>query len=120
MDEHHEAEEKWYFPEIERITGVEDMMAGMVTQHKDFMPGLEELTKYVIETTVEMYDGRELRRIVHDFGAILTKHLTEEVDVLAALDVYDGPSLKKAYTEFDKNLKRGDKVCYFLILLYCQ
>ncbi|KUJ22653.1 uncharacterized protein LY89DRAFT_680770 [Mollisia scopiformis] len=117
LEEHHEAEEKWYFPDIERITGVEDLMAGMVTQHKDFMPGLEELTKYVNETTVEAYDGRELRRIVDDFGAILTKHLTEEVEVLAALEVHDGPALKHAYLEFDKELRKGDKSVLFPMVL---
>ncbi|KAE8448339.1 hypothetical protein EG329_009583 [Mollisiaceae sp. DMI_Dod_QoI] len=117
LEEHHEAEEQWFFPDIERITGVEDMMAGMVTQHKDFMPGLEELTKYVNETSIDGYDGKELQRIVNDFGAVLTKHLTEEVDVLSALEVHDGPALKKAYMEFDHKLRGGDKSVLFPIVL---
>ncbi|CZR51055.1 uncharacterized protein PAC_00930 [Phialocephala subalpina] len=117
LEEHHEAEEKWFFPDIERIAGVEDLMAGMVTQHRDFMPGLEELTKFVNGTKVEEYDGRELRRIVDDFGAILTKHLTEEVEVLKKLVIHDGPALKKAYLEFDDKLRGGDKSVLYPIVL---
>lgn len=88
-------------------------MAGMVTQHRDFMPGLEELTRFVNETKVEDYDGKELRRIVDAFGAILTKHLTEEVELLEKLVIHDGPALKKAYLEFDDKLRGGDKVNSF-------
>jgi hypothetical protein len=51
-----------------------------------------------------------LREIVDRFGGKLTQHLTEEIQTLLELKVYDGPALKNACVEFDLEMRKGDKV----------
>lgn len=109
--EHHDAEEEFYFPEVERLTGVKGLMEANVAQHHAFMPGLEAFTKFAVETSVEEYDGMKLRAIVDSFGETLTKHLTDEIETLLELKAYDGAVMKKVYEEFDLKLRAGDKVC---------
>lgn len=116
--EHHDAEEEFYFPEVERLTGMKGLMAANVAQHHAFMPGLEAFSKYAMETSVEEYDGLKLRAIVDSFGEILTKHLTDEIDTLLELKAYDGAVMKKLYDEFDLKLRAGDKVS--LVFRYCM
>ncbi|KAL2072668.1 hypothetical protein VTL71DRAFT_12011 [Oculimacula yallundae] len=117
IHEHHDAEEEFYFPEVERLTGVKGLMATNVAQHHAFMPGLEAFGKYATETSVEEYDGLKMRAIVDSFGGILSKHLSEEIQTLLELDAYDGAVMKKLYDEFDLKLRAGDKSILFPIVL---
>ena len=100
-----------FFPDIEAISGVEGLMAQNVQQHHAFEVGLKNLEDYASKTSVGEYDGQKLRSIIDGFGGILTKHLTEEIQTLLALKIYDGPALKKAYLKWDHEMKQGDKVC---------
>ncbi|KAH6709126.1 hypothetical protein DL95DRAFT_435627 [Leptodontidium sp. 2 PMI_412] len=119
--EHHDAEEEFYFPEVERLTGMKGLMAANVAQHHAFMPGLEAFSKYAMETSVEEYDGLKLRAIVDSFGEILTKHLTDEIDTLLELKAYDGAVMKKLYDEFDLKLRAGDKsILYPMVFGNCD
>lgn len=111
--EHHDAEEEFYFPEVERLTGVKGLMEANVEQHHAFMPGLEAFSRFAMETSIEEYDGVKLRAIVDSFGETLTKHLTDEIGTLLELKAYDGAVMKKVYEEFDLKLRAGDKVCCF-------
>ncbi|KAG4424775.1 hypothetical protein IFR04_002123 [Cadophora malorum] len=115
--EHHDAEEEFYFPEVERLTGVKGLMEANVAQHHAFMPGLEAFTKFAVETSVEEYDGMKLRAIVDSFGETLTKHLTDEIETLLELKAYDGAVMKKVYEEFDLKLRAGDKSVLFPMVL---
>jgi hemerythrin-like domain-containing protein len=110
IKEHHDVEEKMFFPDVERITGVKGLMKQNIEQHEAFFPGLEELGKYARETTVKQYNGLELREIIERFGHILTIHLSDEIQTLLNLKSFDGPTLKKAYLEFDLELRKGDSV----------
>ena len=110
IHEHHEGEENFFFPQVEKITGVEGLMEVNVEQHQAFMGGLEEFQMFVKETDVEDFDGREMRRIIEAFGGKLTKHLTEEIETLLGLNIYDGAALRKAYMVFDLEMRKGDKV----------
>lgn len=110
IHEHHDGEENFFFPEVEKITGVKGLMEVNIAQHQAFMTGLEELHKYAEETTAQTYDGMKLRTIIEGFGGKLTKHLTEEIQTLLDLKVYDVPAIKKAYVKFDAEMRKGDKV----------
>jgi len=110
IDEHHEGEETIFFPQVEIVTGVEGLMAKNVAQHHAFLPGLQKLKKYTSETKAGNYTGEELRRVVDEFGAMLTRHLTEEIATLLDLEAYDAKALKVAYVEFDEAMRQGEKV----------
>ncbi|KAE9381189.1 hypothetical protein N431DRAFT_392151 [Stipitochalara longipes BDJ] len=117
IHEHHEGEETFFFPSVEKITGVKGLMEVNVEQHHAFMGGLDEFHKYTKETGVENFDGKEMRKIIEGFGGKLTKHLTEEIETLLGLKIYDGPALRKAYMVFDLEMRKGDKSILFPIVL---
>jgi hemerythrin-like domain-containing protein len=110
IHEHHDAEETFLFPDIERVSGVKGLMESNIAQHDAFMPGLEELGTYASETTPENYDSLKLRRIIDHFGLTLTTHLSDEIKTLLDLNIFDGPALKKEYLKFDEELRKGDSV----------
>jgi hypothetical protein len=116
IHEHHEAEERLLFPEMERITKVQGLMEKNVVQHHVFMPGLEELERYCVGRSPEVYNGRELQRITDGFGSQLSQHLTEEIGTLQGLEIYDAVALKEAFMKFDAELRKGDKVTFACIL----
>ena len=108
---HHQLEETFFFPELEKITGVKGLMDGNVQQHKDFEQGLERFREYVFKTNANVYDGVALKTILDDFGPILQKHLHEEIDTLLDLAPYDSQKLsdlweraaKMAHESHDKH-----------------
>jgi hemerythrin-like domain-containing protein len=110
IHEHHEGEEKFFFPQAEEITGVKGLMDVNVGQHHAFMGGLEKFQRFAKETKVQRYDGSEMRRIIEGFGGELTKHLTEEIDTLLGLKKYDTVALRKAFVVFDLEMRKGEKV----------
>jgi hemerythrin-like domain-containing protein len=113
IHEHHDVEEQFLFPDVERITGVKGLMERNVLQHQAFMPGLEEFQRYAEETTSDLYNGEELQKIIDKFGSKLTQHLTEEIETLLGLEIYNGPVLKDAYVKFDLEFRKGNKVSFF-------
>lgn len=115
IHEHHKAEEDLFFPKVEAITGVKGLMETNVAQHNAFEPGLLGFESWVEACKVEDYDGLELRRIIDSFGGTLTQHLTDEIQTLLELKIYDGPALKKVYDDFDLELRKGDKVSFSLV-----
>jgi hemerythrin-like domain-containing protein len=119
IHEHHDGEESFLFPNVEKITGVKGLMEVNVSQHHAFMDGLEELQRYVKKTKVDGYDGMKLRGVIDGFGGKLAAHLSEEIETLLGLKVYDGRALRKAFMEFDAEMRKGDKVSgFFASLLY--
>ena len=110
LHEHHEAEEQFLFPEIERITEVKGLMQANIAQHDAFTPGLKAFHLYTKETSPQLYDGQKLRGIIDSFGPTLTQHLAEEVETLKGLEKYNGTVLKEAFLKFDAELRKGDKV----------
>jgi hemerythrin-like domain-containing protein len=111
IEEHHEGEETFFFPQIETATGVKGLMATNVAQHHSFTSGLEQMEKYVKETAVGDYDGLKLRGIIEGFGHKLTKHLSDEIQTLLGLDKFDGKKMREIYNVFDLEMRKGDKVC---------
>ncbi|KAK0264328.1 hypothetical protein LTS09_001806 [Friedmanniomyces endolithicus] len=118
MHHHHEAEEQDFFPNIERISGVDGLMSRNVEQHRAFTPGFDEFQTYAKTCAVKDYDGQKIRSLVESFAEPLTKHLHEEIDTLRALDEYDSESVRQAYQRLEKTLMATDNVrSYCPILL---
>jgi hypothetical protein len=101
---------------IEKYIGIPGFMETNVEQHRAFGPGVGEYDDYVkaCQEGKETFDGERVRRIIDGFGAILTQHLTEEVDTMLGLEEYNEKidwvtfnkvTLKKAVDE-------GDKFCF--------
>jgi hemerythrin-like domain-containing protein len=110
IHEHHDKEEEILFPMFERISGVKGLMEQNVAQHDAFVPGLEELGRYAKETPAKDYDAQKLREIIDRFGPALTTHLTEEIDTLMDMKKYDTVAIMKGYSEFEEELRKGEKV----------
>ena len=110
MHHHHDMEEQGFFPSIERLSGVEGLMAQNYEQHKAFTPGFEDFDKYVRSTNPSEYDGMMVRQLVEAFAEPLTKHLHEEIDTLRALNKYDSKEVREAYKRFEKSMMSTDNV----------
>lgn len=107
---HHDAEEEIFFPSIERISGVEGLMARNIEQHRAFTPGFEEFYEYSRTCRLEDYEGQKLKSLVEGFAEPLTQHLRDEIETLRALDKYDSRPIRQAYTRFEKVLMATDNV----------
>lgn len=112
MHHHHSMEEELFFPAIEVYTGEKGIMEINVNQHAAFEAGVERFRVYVFETTPETYDGKKLKEIIDGFGPVLTKHLTEEIGSLLALDKFGGDKLDKTHRDLDAKIRASitDKV----------
>lgn len=110
---HHSMEEQFFFPSIEKYTGVKDIMETNVNQHAAFAAGIERFRVYVFETIPETYDGKRVKEIIDSFGPVLRIHLTEEIDSLLAMERYGGDNLEKSYRELDAQIfaSMTDRVC---------
>jgi hemerythrin-like domain-containing protein len=90
VHEHHEGEESFVFPEIEKKAGALGIMDINIEQHQEFQPGMKAFEKYA----QDVVDGREpyvwakLRQIIDGFMPILQAHLYAEINVLLDLEQY--------------------------------
>lgn len=91
IHEHHDLEETYVFPTIERLTGVEGIMAANVQQHVAFHDGLAKYEGYLesVAEGKEKYDGEKFRGIIDSFGELLGQHLNDEIPTLRGLHQYD-------------------------------
>lgn len=121
IHEHHDAEEEMFFPDIERITGVKGWGEGNIAQHRKFDAGLKNLEGFVtgmLNGSSEgrgdggVWDGKQMRTLIDSFASDLATHLKDEIQTLLALKKYDSATLRKAWDEFDLELRKGDKVVF--------
>lgn len=110
MHHHHDMEEENFFPAIEKLTGVEGLMASNVEQHRAFTPGFEVFHTYVQTCEPKDYDGVKLRSLVEGFAEPLTTHLSDEINTLRELHEYDSERVRSAYKDFEKLLMNTDNV----------
>lgn len=87
---HHDGEEAFFFPEIERITGEKGIMDVNVEQHKSFHDGFEEWGKWIqsIDAKKDTFDGAKCISLMDTFLPPLAEHLRAEIPTLAALSKY--------------------------------
>jgi Hemerythrin HHE cation binding domain len=119
IEEHHLGEERFFFPEVARITGQKDIMDANIEQHHAFLPGMQAFLAYVKEckkeNSAEKYDKVKFVQLIDSFGPLLAKHLADEIETLLALENYDTKAIKEAFIKFDLKMREGDKV-YHLAL----
>ncbi|KAJ7223047.1 hypothetical protein GGX14DRAFT_387422 [Mycena pura] len=80
---HHDMEEDFYFPELEKKLG-KGALAPSVEQHHAFVPQLTQLKEYLeeIKAGKQTYDGPLLVEKIHSFSDIMINHLNEEIPAL--------------------------------------
>ncbi|KAM6483684.1 hypothetical protein HDV62DRAFT_333116 [Trichoderma sp. SZMC 28011] len=90
LHEHHTTEEKWFFPEIEAITGEKGIMDVNVEQHHAFDEGLKQYNAHLEDagTGKGTYDGAKLKSIIDSFMPVLRQHLQDEIFTLKAFEKY--------------------------------
>lgn len=114
IEEHHQGEEEYFFPEVARITGEKDIMKRNIEQHQAFVPGMHAFLAYVKECkkheSSPKFEASRFVQLIDAFGSVLARHLQEEIETLLALDKYDIKAIKVAYINFDLQMRQGDKV----------
>lgn len=110
MHHHHDAEEKDFFPGIERISEVQGIMDRNIEQHRAFTPGFDRFQEHSRTCLPEDYDGRKIRSLIEAFAEPLTQHLHEEIQTLRDLDMYDSGRIRQAYRRLEKSLMATDNV----------
>lgn len=110
MHHHHDAEESDFFPDIEKIPGVNGLMARNVEQHREFTPDFEHLEEYCRSCPPADYDGQRLKALIEGFAEPLTRHLYDEIDTLRGLNKFDSVRIKQAYQCLEKSLMATDNV----------
>jgi hemerythrin-like domain-containing protein len=110
MHHHHDAEEQEFFPNIERISGVQGLMRRNVEQHQEFTPGFDLFQTYAQTCPVKEHDGQKIKNLIEGFAEPLTRHLHDEIDTLRALDKYDSEAVRQAYKRLEKILMDTDNV----------
>ena len=89
---HHDEEEVYVFPEVERVTGVVGVMEGNVRGHEAFHSQLGKFGGYLgglIETGREgEFSTRKFRALFEAFAQPLQEHLQDEIQSILALRAY--------------------------------
>jgi len=101
---HHMTEETTMFPSLEKLAGVPGMMSGPKHQHEAFHDGLIELQNYAKKfgNRPDEYQWSAMKSIIDSFAPPLVQHLTDEIDVLLALEkTCDSEGLKKVWAEVE-------------------
>jgi len=111
---HHDAEETFFFPEVEKITKEKGIMEKNIEQHHAFYPGMEAWAKYTTECmkkeSSQKFNAAQFKKLIDGFAPQLVKHLGEEIPTLLALDKYDIAAVKKAFQNFDKKIQASADV----------
>ena len=111
MHHHQLVEESHYFPEIERVTGIKELMSENVSQHKAMENGMEAFRRYAETTRKEDFDGAKLRAVIDKFQVPYEKHQHEEIATILSLGkVIDSKVLKAIDMKMREEAERQSDV----------
>ncbi|KAG4416011.1 hypothetical protein IFR04_010836 [Cadophora malorum] len=111
MHHHQLIEESHYFPEIERVTGIKELMSENLSQHKAMEKGMEAFRRYAETTRKEDFDGANLRAVIDEFQAPYEKHQHEEIATILSLGkVIDSKVLKSIDMKMREEAERQSDV----------
>ncbi|KAF2702827.1 hypothetical protein K504DRAFT_464015 [Pleomassaria siparia CBS 279.74] len=82
---HHTIEDAHMFPAFKRVKGVKSLQHN-IEQHKEFSDGLNELHNHSTSTEPDDYNGQRFCKLIDVFAKPLHQHLTNEIDILWAMD----------------------------------
>lgn len=86
LHHHHDTEEGFFFPEVEKAIGEKGFMDQNISQHDAFEGKLDMLTKYAEQTTSADYSPTKLVALIEDMTPPLIEHLGAEITTLTSLD----------------------------------
>jgi hypothetical protein len=84
---HHDGEEDFFFPQLEKMTGEKGLMEANVQQHADFHSGFEEWGKWLgeLRAGTGKFDGAKCRQMMDAFVGPLSTHLHDEIPTILSL-----------------------------------
>ena len=85
MHHHHVMEERHYFPDIERVTGIAGLMDGNIKQHAQLDELVYKLSKYAETTPKEKYNGHDLLVLVEELARPYEEHMNSEIQTILDL-----------------------------------
>ncbi len=93
---HHQGEEDYFFPGIDKIAGESNLMEANVEQHHAFHEGLEAFGDYTRDCAAgrKPFDGAHLVTIIDSFAGALTQHLRDEIPTLIGLRRFGAEKFK--------------------------
>lgn len=107
---HHEVEESFLFPELEKVSGRPGLMDDPKHQHEMFHDGMVRLEAYTEATSSDEYrwEGQGgVKEIVDSFSKALTDHLYAEIDVCLALKDMDSAALRDVWDKTENKAKKS-------------
>jgi iron-sulfur cluster repair protein YtfE (RIC family) len=106
LDHHHFVEETIFFPSLTMLDGVSTKAFDTpVEQHKEFHDGAMELLVYCADCSRDPgeYRWSRMKEMIESFTPALVKHLTEEIEILLALEKSaDSAEVMKAWKATEK------------------
>jgi hypothetical protein len=115
--EHHDWEEKCYFPAIGQFSGEPDIMGSNVEEHGAFEHSLGEFNAWVLETKKEDYDGQKLKMLLEALVPTLGQHFQSEPPTFYRLKHLDSDGLKAVFDRAAKiALDASDPWRYVLVM----
>jgi len=101
LEHHQRAEESTFFPAVEKMTGVVDLMDELEEQHEAFADGLSVLKDYVEKVVAKPshYRWMTMKTMIASFAPALVHHLHDEIDFLLSMDKFNGEGLRRCWLE---------------------
>lgn len=107
LNHHHEIEDTWLFPELEKLLAEPGAMSANVAGHDAFLPGLRLFEAYVSRTQPQEFCGLTLRHMLDRFAPLLVEHLHDEIPTLLGLWRVEAAPLRKVWAVAEKMGRSG-------------
>jgi hypothetical protein len=108
---HHDTEEEYFFPAVEKLIGVPGSMAGNVAGHEAFESALLDFEKWAETTTSATYSSEELLQRISILGPPMVQHLSDEIPSMINLEgKARAKDLKKVWDGAGEYSKKNSKV----------
>lgn len=107
LEAHHDGEEEFFFPEIEKATGQRGLMDVNIQQHEAFHSGFHGWGAWIsdLDCGKKQFDGKLCVELMDLFLRPLATHLAEEIPTLLSLSKYGDKLDLKGLSKAE-----GDKV----------
>lgn len=104
MREHHTHEDRFLFPDLERLTGKPHIMDSEKRQHEELHDGLERMGNYIerTEKEAETYKWDGEGGLAPEFR----QHLVDEVAMFLSLKDVDGDEISKIWKSLEDRVKQ--------------
>lgn len=109
LNHHHEVEDDFLFPELEKLLGRPGAMEENTKGHETFMQAFHDFQAYISDSeTVNRFDGAKWRGLMESFAPDLIQHLHDEIPTLLSLHVLEPKALTKVWAQAHKMATQND------------